>query len=103
MSVIVEFSIFPIGKGIHLSQHVQKVVQMVESLPYHSQLTPMGTIVECDTMDECLQIISAANKLLEADADRVYCTAKFDNKPHQKAQMQHKVDAVRRLIDSSQK
>lgn len=94
MSVILEFSIFPLDKGEHLSTYVKQVVEMVNTLPYSSTLTPMGTIVECDTMDECLQIISRANKLLEANSQRVYCTAKFDNKPGKTNQMQHKIAAV---------
>jgi len=95
MSVIVEFAIFPTDKGAHVSQYVKKVVEMIDSLPYQSELTPMGTVVECDTMDECLGIISKANAILEPVSERIYCTAKFDNKPGQTKQMEHKIAAVR--------
>ena len=95
MSVIMEFAIFPMDKGEHVSQYVKKVVEMIDTLPCPSQLTPMGTIVECDTMDECLSVISKANAILEQDAERIYCTATFDNKPGKKNQMEHKVHAVR--------
>ena len=95
MSVIMEFAIFPIDKGEHVSQYVKKVVEMIDTLPCKSQLTPMGTIVECDTMDECLAVISKANAILEQDAERIYCTATFDNKPGKKDQMEHKIKAVR--------
>ena len=95
MSVIMEFAIFPIDKGEHVSQYVKKVVNMINALPQKSQLTSMGTIVECDTMDECLAVISKANALLEQDAARIYCTATFDNKPGKKNQMEHKMNAVR--------
>ncbi len=95
MSVIMEFAIFPTDKGAHVSQYVKKVVEMIDTLPYNSQFTPMGTIVECDTMEQCLEVISKANAILEADSERVYCTAKFDNKPGKTNQMQHKFEAVR--------
>jgi uncharacterized protein (TIGR00106 family) len=95
MSVVMEFAIFPTDKGKHVSPYVKKVVKMIESLPYKSQLTPMGTVLECDTMDECLAVISRANAILEQDAERVYCTAKFDNKPGLSNQMEHKVNAVK--------
>lgn len=95
MSVIMEFAIFPMDKGEHVSQYVKKVVEMIDALPCTSQLTPMGTIVECDTMDACLSVLSKANALLEEDAERIYCTAKFDNKQGKKNQMEHKVNAVR--------
>jgi len=95
MSVIMEFAIFPMDKGEHVSQYVKKVVEMIDALPCHSQLTPMGTIVECNTMDECLSVISKANTILEQVAERIYCTATFDNKMGKKNQMEHKVNAVR--------
>jgi uncharacterized protein, MTH1187 family len=95
MSVIMEFAIFPLDKGEHVSQYVAKVVTMIDALPCNSQLTSMGTIVECDTMDECLSVISKANALLEQDAGRIYCTATFDNKQGKKNQMEHKMKAVR--------
>jgi uncharacterized protein (TIGR00106 family) len=90
-----EFAMFPTDKGKHVSPYVKKVIAMIDSLPYNSQLTPMGTIVECDTMDECLSVISKANAILEPEAERIYCTAKFDNKPGLKNQMAHKIEAVR--------
>ena len=95
MSVIMEFAMFPMDKGAHVSQYVKRVVEMVDVLPFQSQLTAMGTIVECDTMDECLEVLSKANALLEPVVQRIYCTAKFDNKPGQTAQMAHKIEAVR--------
>lgn len=95
MSVIMEFAIFPIDKGDHVSRYVKKVVEMIDALPCKSQLTAMGTIVECDTMDECLTVISKANAILEQDAQRIYCTATFDNKQGKRDQMEHKMNAVR--------
>jgi len=95
MSVIMEFAIFPLDKGEHVSQYLKKVVEMIDALPCKSQLTPMGTIVECDTMEECLAVISKANAILEQDAGRIYCTATFDNKPGKKDQMDHKMNAIR--------
>jgi uncharacterized protein (TIGR00106 family) len=95
MSVIMEFAIFPTDKGASVSPFVKQVVQMIDALPFDSQLTAMGTLIECDTMDECLSIISKANAILEAVSERVYCTAKFDNKPGKSKQLAHKVAAIR--------
>ena len=95
MSVVLEFAIFPTDKGAHVSQYVKKVVEMIDALPYQNELTPMGTVVECDTMDQCLDVISKANAILEPNSERIYCTAKFDNKPGKSEQMAHKIKAVR--------
>jgi uncharacterized protein (TIGR00106 family) len=97
MSVVMNFAIFPMDKGEHVSLYVKKVIEMIDALPYKSQLTSMGTIVECDTMDECLSVISKANAILEESTNRIYCTATFDNKPGQEEQMEHKVNAIRQI------
>jgi uncharacterized protein (TIGR00106 family) len=90
-----EFAIFPTDKGAHVSQYVKQVIEMIDALPFQSQLTPMGTIIECDSMEECLNIISKANAILEPNAERVYCTAKFDNKVGKSNQMDYKIKAIR--------
>ena len=97
MSVIMEFAIFPTDKGSSVSTYVKQVVEMIDALPYSSQLTAMGTLVECDTMEQCLSIIAKANAILEANSERVYCTAKFDNKPGKFKQLEHKVAAIREM------
>ncbi len=97
MSVVMNFAIFPMDKGEHVSLYVKKVIEMIDALPYKSQLTSMGTIVECDTMDECLSVISKANAILEESTNRIYCTATFDSKLGQKEQMEHKVNAIRQI------
>ena len=97
MSVVMNFAIFPMDKGEHVSLYVKKVIDMIDALPYKSQLTSMGTIVECDTMDECLSVISKANAILEESTKRIYCTATFDNKLGKKEQMKHKVNAIRQI------
>lgn len=95
MSVILNFAIFPTDKGAHVSPYVKQVVEMIKALPYESQLTAMSTLVECNTMDECLAVISKANAILEPVSERIYCTATFDNKPGKSRQMKHKVEAVK--------
>lgn len=82
-------------KGKHVSRYVKQVIEMIDQQPYISQLTPMGTVIECDTMDECLGILSKANAILEPVSERIYCTAKFDNKQGKTNQMEHKISAVR--------
>lgn len=46
MSVVIDFSIFPVDKGASVSPYVARVVQVIRDscLPY--QVTPMGTCIE---------------------------------------------------------
>lgn len=78
MSVITEISMFPIGNEIHLSKYVAKIISMFRENNIKHELTAMGTIYETDNLDDALKIIQLAYSVLEADSERVYCTAKFD-------------------------
>ena len=46
--MIAEFSVFPVGKDVHLSAYVAPIIALVEKsgLPY--KVTAMGTLVEGD-------------------------------------------------------
>ena len=64
--MIAEFSIWPIGEGASTSEHVAKVLKLVDEsdLPY--KLNSMGTVVEGD-YDKVMELIGRCHRLL---ADR---------------------------------
>ncbi len=51
---------------------------MIKESGYPYRLTPMGTIVETERIDEALELIKRSYQELEPDCDRVYSTIKFD-------------------------
>ena len=75
---------FPTDKGSSVSEFVSKVIKMVSESGYEYKLTAMGTIVETETLDQALEIVSNSYKVLQPFSDRVYSTVTFDiqtNKP----------------------
>lgn len=98
MSVLMEFAIFPTDKGDSVSEYVSRVIAMLREQNHNYRLTPMGTVVEVETMQEATKILNHASALLEKDCSRVYCTAKFDIRPGKTDRMKQKVDSIIKRI-----
>ena len=83
MSVLLEFAMFPTSddcrEGASVSKQVSKIIDAIDKRDVNYQLTPMGTIVETDTMKEALNIIELAYEQL-SECERVYSSLKFDKK-----------------------
>lgn len=103
MSVLLEFAMFPTDKGESVSPYVSKVIAMIRDSGVSYQLTPMGTIIETDTMPEALAIVQKAYDVLEPDCERVYSSLKFDIRKGKSGCMAKKMASVEGLIGEVEK
>ena len=94
MSVLMNFAMFPTDKGISVSPYIARITEMIRAKGHENQLTAMGTLVETDTLDEALEVISYTYKVLESDCERVYVTMNLDIKRGVKGRIRTKVDSV---------
>ncbi len=94
MSVLMEFAIFPTDKGESVSKYVSKVIKMIDQSDIKYQLTPMGTIIESDTLQEALEVINNSYKILEPYSNRVYATVKFDIRKNRTDAMTSKIESI---------
>jgi len=78
MSALVEFSMFPTEATQSKSIFVARVLDIVDRSGLEYQLTPMGTIIEAETVEEVLAVINKAYKELQTDCERVYSSIKID-------------------------
>jgi uncharacterized protein (TIGR00106 family) len=78
MSALVEFSIFPTEQTQSKSAFVARVLDIVDRSGLEYQLTPMGTILEAETVEEALAVINHAYEELQKDCGRVYSSIKID-------------------------
>lgn len=101
MSVLLEFSMFPTSpdgrEGASVSAQVSKVIDAIDKSGVAYQLTPMGTVVETQTMKEALNIIELAYEQLE-DCERVYSSLKFDIRKNTKNRLKTKIASVEKTI-----
>lgn len=101
MSVLLEFAMFPISpdgtEGSGVSEYVSKIIDMIDKSGVAYQLTPMGTIIECDTMKEALEVIEKAYDCLSS-CERVYSSLKFDIRKGKSNRLKTKIDSVEKKL-----
>lgn len=78
MSTIMNFAIFPIDKGAHVGEYVSKVIEHIKNSGLAFEFTPMGTVIEADTVPELLKLVQEAYEILDPVSDRVYCVMQMD-------------------------
>lgn len=98
MSVLMEFSMFPLEGDGSKSADVARIVQMIHKSGYSYKLTPMSTVVETPTLPEALKLVEQAYALLE-NAGRVYSCLKFDIRPNRDNGMHQKIESVQNKLD----
>jgi uncharacterized protein (TIGR00106 family) len=98
MSVLFEFAMFPTDKGESASPYVIRIIKMIRESGANYKLTPMGTIIETETMEEALALISKAYAQLELDCNRIYSTVKFDIRKGPKGRMEQKIRSIENKI-----
>ncbi|MGD2187119.1 MAG: MTH1187 family thiamine-binding protein [Desulfobacterales bacterium] len=99
MSVIVEFSIFPIDKGESLSPFVARALKLVKDsgLPY--ELNPMGTCIEGE-WNEVMALVDRCFQELQKDSGRVYLALKADYRKGPSGRLKGKVKSVMAKMES---
>jgi len=98
MSVLLEFSMFPTDKGESVSDYVVRIIRQFEEQKLNYQLTPMGTIVETNSLDEAMEIVKNSYGVLEKDCNRVYVSMKIDIRKNQNDRMLKKTDAIKNKL-----
>ncbi len=98
MSVLLEFAMFPTSgdcrDGTSVSQYVSRIIDMIDRSGAAYQLTPMGTVVETETVREALEIVALAYEQLEEDCERVYSSLKFDIRKGKANRLKTKIASV---------
>jgi len=94
MSALVEFSMFPTEATQSKSAFVARVLDIVDRSGLEYQLTPMGTIIEGETVAEVLAVINEAYEELQVDCERVYSSIKIDYRKGAVGRLKKKVGSV---------
>ncbi len=97
MSVLLEFAMFPTSdncrEGASVSKQVAKIIDAIDKSGVKYQLTPMGTVVETNTMREALDVIELAYKQVK-ECERVYSSLKFDIRHNSEDRLKSKIKSV---------
>lgn len=97
MSVIVEFSIFPMDKGESLSPYVARAIKTIQDSGLSYELNPMGTCVEGEWSD-VMALVDRCFQALEKDCNRISLSLKADYRKGPSGRMKSKVASVRQKL-----
>ncbi|MCL4873754.1 MTH1187 family thiamine-binding protein [bacterium] len=97
MSVLLEFSMTPIGRGESVSKYVSRSLEIIDrsGLPY--RLNPMGTVVEGD-WDEVFGVVKKCFERMRKDCGRVSVSIKVDYRKGKKGRISAKVESLEKRL-----
>ncbi|NPA03584.1 MAG: MTH1187 family thiamine-binding protein [Epsilonproteobacteria bacterium] len=99
MSVLMEIALFPTDVGESKSKYVAKVIEVIKESGLEYQLTPMGTVLEAEKLEELTSLIPKMYEVLEKmGSRRVYGVVKFDIRPSKTNRLKQKVESVKKRL-----
>jgi uncharacterized protein (TIGR00106 family) len=98
--ITAELTIIPIGTSkTSLSKYVAAAVAAIESTGIKYELTGMGTLLECEDVEDLFNTIKKAHTaVFNAGADRVATSVKIDERRDVEKTIQDKVSSVKEKL-----
>jgi uncharacterized protein (TIGR00106 family) len=97
MSVILDFSMYPLDKGESLSPFVARSIKIIREsgLPY--EFRSMGTSLEGE-FDEVMAVVKRCFEAMRQDCSRVVLSLKADYRKGPSGRMKRKVESVKEKL-----
>ena len=97
MSLLINFSIFPLDKGESVSRYVARAVKTIEDSGLPDRIGPMGTSIEGE-WDEVMDEVKRCFENLKEDCSRVYMVIAGDYRKTGSDRIDSKVESVERKL-----
>lgn len=98
MSMLLAFSVTPLGVGEGVGEIVAEAVRVVRNSGLPNRTGSMFTEIEGDTWDEVMAVVGRAVEAVAARAPRVDTVIKADWRPTATEAMTRKVESVERRL-----
>ncbi|HEV7709413.1 MAG TPA: thiamine-binding protein [Asanoa sp.] len=99
MSVLVAFSVTPLGVGEGVAELVAEAVRVVRASGLPNRTDAMFTTVEGETWEEVMAVVHAAVAAVQARAPRTSTVIKVDWREGVTGALDSKVASIDRLLD----
>lgn len=93
MSVLLEFSMSPLGKGDSVGSYVARSLEIVEASGLDYRLHAMGTVLEGE-WDEVFAVVRQCYEAMRQDCERISCSIKVDARHGHRGRLTSKVRSV---------
>ncbi len=97
MSILVEFSIVPLGKGASVSPAVARVLRLVAASGISYKANPMGTVLEGE-WDQVMGIIKECHQEVMKSADRAVTSITIDDRKGNGGRIEKKLESVEQKL-----
>lgn len=97
MAMLLEFSMFPLGKGESVSEYVARSLDIIDKSGLDYRMNSMGTVVEGE-IDELMALVKQCFERMSQDCNRVECTMKFDWRRGATGRLTGKVESVEKRL-----
>jgi uncharacterized protein (TIGR00106 family) len=91
--VLLEFSMYPLGKGESVSRYVARSLEIIEASGLDYRCHAMGTVIEGE-YDQVMAVVQKCFERMSEDCDRVECSIKFDFRRGRSAALEGKVASL---------
>ncbi|MBL0350003.1 MAG: MTH1187 family thiamine-binding protein [Elusimicrobia bacterium] len=95
--VLLEFSLFPIGKGQSVGRYVARSLEIIDRSGVPYELHSMGTILEGE-WDEVFAVVRKCYERMRRDCPRLALTIKVDARRGARGRLKSKVASVERRV-----
>ncbi len=97
MSILLEFSVVPVGKGVSISPQIAKALKIVTDSGVRYRANPMGTVLEGE-WDEVMGIVKKCHAEMMKDSERVLTTITIDDRKGKEERLQKKLESVEQKL-----
>jgi len=97
MSMLVEFSVVPIGTDVSISPQIAKVLKIVAESGVVYKANPMGTVLEGD-WDTVMAVVRKCHDAVMKDSERALTTITIDDRKGKEARIQKKLESVEQKL-----
>jgi len=97
MSMMVDFSVVPMGKGVSVSPVIAEVMNIVVESGVSYRVNPMGTVLEGD-WDSVMGVVRQCHEAVMKNAERAIMTIKVDDRKGKEARMDRKLASVEQKL-----
>jgi uncharacterized protein (TIGR00106 family) len=100
--VVAYFTVVPLGqKSTSIGEHVATAITTMNKIEgLKCELTPMGTVIEADSLDTIFEAVKAAHEaLVEKGIQRVESTLLIDDRRDKPRTMNDKVHSVKKHME----
>ncbi len=97
MSMLAEFSVVPIGKGVSISPIIARVLKIVAESGMTYKANPMGTVIEGE-WDAVMDVIKRCHGEVMTDAERVLTSITIDDRKGREQRIEKKLESVEQKL-----